>query len=345
MIKKIIDLRSDTVTKPSPEMREQMISAEVGDDVFEEDPNINLLQKKVAGLLGMESGLYVPSGTMSNQLAIKTHTQPGQEIICDKNCHIYNYEGGGISFLSGCQVNPLIGENGIIKVKEIEDAIRPDDIHAPPTSLIALENTHNRAGGRIFPLEEIKKIRILSIKRKIPLHLDGARLFNASVATGIPISEYGKYFDSVSICFSKGLGAPVGSVLSGGKEFIKKARHYRKVFGGGMRQAGILASACLFALENNVKRLKEDHDNATLLAQEIKDLSGLYIDLKQVETNILMIYVRHSKYTSNSLVEKLHEEGVASLAIDNQRIRVVTHLNISRDDIIQTANIFKKILG
>ena len=197
----------------------------------------------------------------------------------------------------------------------------------------------------MLTLEEIKKIRILSIKRKIPLHLDGARLFNASVATGIPISEYGKYFDSVSICFSKGLGAPVGSVLSGGKEFIKKARHYRKVFGGGMRQAGILASACLFALENNVKRLKEDHDNATLLAQEIKDLSGLYIDLKQVETNILMIYVRHSKYTSNSLVEKLHEEGVASLAIDNQRIRVVTHLNISRDDIIQTANIFKKILG
>lgn len=339
-----IDLRSDTVTRPGPGMREVIARADVGDDVYNEDPTVNLLQERVAELMGKEDALYLPSGTMSNQIAIKTHTQPGQEVICEENCHIFNYEGGAPAFLAGVQMRPLRGKYGVLDVDDVKNAIREDNLHLPPTGLICVENTHNRAGGTIYPLDNIFAIANLAAQKGIPLHLDGARLMNAVVATGIPAREYASYFDSISLCFSKGLGAPIGSVLSGSKEFIAKARRYRKIFGGGMRQVGILAAACLYALDNNVKRLAEDHENAKLLAEKLKNISGIFIDMKQVQTNMVMIHVRHKKYNSVSLSKALLAHGVAANAVDDERIRAVTHLDISRKQILEVINIFQKLM-
>lgn len=339
-----IDLRSDTVTRPSPEMRAAIARAAVGDDIYGEDPTVNLLQKRVAELLGKETALFVPSGTMSNQLAVKVHTQPGQEVICEENCHIYNYEAGAPAFLSGVQMHPLTGEYGVLAPEAVAAAIRPANLHSPPTALICLENTHNRAGGTIYPLENIAGISRLTGQQGIRLHLDGARLLNAVVETGIPAKDYASYFDSVSLCFSKGLGAPVGSALAGKAEFIEKARKYRKIFGGGMRQAGILAAACLYALDHNVNRLKEDHANARLLAEGLKKVPGIFIDRKQVQTNMVMIYVRHSRYDSVSLSEEIRKRGLAANAVDRERIRAVTHLDITRDQILEAVDIFTEIL-
>jgi threonine aldolase len=339
-----IDLRSDTVTKPSPEMRRAMAQAEVGDDVYGEDPTVNLLQERVAELLRKEAALFVASGTMSNQVAIKAHTSPGQEVICEENCHIFNYEAGAPSLLSGVQLRPLKGNHGVMDVREIENAIHGNDLHSPPTGLICLENTHNRAGGTIYPLQEIAEVSRLAALRGIPIHLDGARLMNAVIATGIPAREWASYFDSVSICFSKGLGAPVGSVLAGTQKYIDRARRFRKIFGGAMRQVGILASACIYTLDNNVERLQEDHANAHLLAEELKNLPGIFIDLKHVQTNMVMIHVRHPKYNSVTLSQELLKWGLAANAVDAERIRAVTHLDVNRQQILEAVNIFRKIL-
>jgi len=340
-----IDLRSDTVTKPSPEMRAAMLKAEVGDDVYGEDPTVNLLQEKVAALLGKEAALYVPSGTMSNQIAIKCHTQPGDEIICEYESHIYTYEASGAAFNSLVMPRPIKGKYGVMALDEVVKAIRPvNNIHAGQTRLIEVENTHNRAGGTVYPLEEIQRLSEVAIAHNIPMHLDGARLLNAVEYTGIPAHEYTKYFASVSLCLSKGLGAPVGSVLSGSHEFIAKALRIRKILGGAMRQVGILAAAGLYALENNVERLKVDHENAYTLAEGLKKVHGLFIDQQQVQTNMVMIYLRDTRWTTPQFVQALLSHGVAMNAVDHERLRAVTHLNVNRAQIEETISVFKTIL-
>lgn len=337
----IVDLRSDTFTKPSPAMREAIARAEVGDDVFGEDPTVNLLQEKVASMMGKEAGLFVASGTMGNQVAINGLTQPGDEVILESHAHIFYYEAGAPALLSGVQLHTLPGHNGVITAKQVEDAIRPDNSHFPPTRLICLENTHNRAGGKIYPLEEVRRIRDVADAHGIKMHLDGARLWNASVATGIPLEEYARYFDSVSVCFSKGLGAPVGSLIVGSEDFISRAHRYRKIYGGGMRQVGILAAAALYAVENNVERLAEDHRNARKLAETAAVLPGFSVDLDSVQTNIVIMEVDGAKYTAQQIVEVLEEQGILILAIGPAKLRAVTHLDISEEGIDRAIHVFK----
>ncbi|MCK5520852.1 MAG: low specificity L-threonine aldolase, partial [Candidatus Marinimicrobia bacterium] len=263
----MIDLRSDTITKPSQKMLDTMIKAEVGDDVLGDDPGIIQLQNKVSKMFGKEAGLFVPSGTMSNQIAIKIHTQPGTEIICDGGAHIYNFEGGAPGFLSGVQIRPIYSQYGILDPAEVENQIRPgDNVHFAPTALIEVENTHNRGGGTLTDIDTISALKKIADKYSLAMHLDGARIWNAHVATGIPFSEYGKYFDTISVCFSKGLGAPVGSMLLGSENHINTGKRYRKIFGGGMRQAGYLAAAAEYGIDNNLERMNEDHANAKLFA-------------------------------------------------------------------------------
>ena len=261
-MKEWIDLRSDTVTKPTPAMRKAMAEAEVGDDVFGEDPTVNALQEKVAKILGKEASIFVPSGTMANQLAIKSHTQPGDEVIIEATSHPYNFEAGASAALSGIQFYCLKGIRGILDASQIEEAIRPDDHHFPVTRLICLENTHNRGGGSVYPIKKIAEISRFAKSKGLLLHLDGARLWNASVAAGIKPQEYAQWADSVSVCLSKGLGAPIGSLVAGSKTFIDRVHRFRKMFGGGMRQVGIIAAAGIYALDHHIGRLKEDHENA-----------------------------------------------------------------------------------
>ncbi|MBL7959573.1 low-specificity L-threonine aldolase [bacterium] len=338
---KTIDLRSDTVTKPSPDMRAAMAAAEVGDDVFGEDPTVNELQQVVARMFDKEAGLFVPSGTMGNQLAVKTHTQPGNEIILEADAHIFKYEAGAAGMLSGVITKILPGTNGVLSADQIDRSVNNlDDIHAAPTGLIALENTHNRAGGTIYPIEEIKRISDVAHRRNIPLHLDGARVMNACVASNIKPLEYGKFFDSISICLSKGLGAPAGSVLVGTKPFIDKARYFRKAFGGGMRQVGILAAAGLYALRHNVDKLREDHLKARKLAESISELKSFTIDLPTVQTNIVIFSVKTG--TSYDIIDKLKLQGILAIPFSDVKIRFVTHLDVSMDDIDHTISILKK---
>ncbi len=339
----MIDIRSDTVTKPSKGMREMMANAEVGDDVFGEDPTVNRLQEYVADLLGKEAALYVPSGTMANQISINAHTQPGNEVICESGCHLFNYEAGGPALLSGVMLRTLDGKKGSLSAEQIEENIRPDNSHFAQTTLITLENTHNRAGGTIFPFEEIKKISALAKDRKIKIHLDGARLMNAVVATGIKASEWTSYFDSASICLSKGLGAPVGSVIAGSGEFIQKAHRYRKTYGGGMRQSGVIAAAGIYALENNMERLSDDHDNARKFAEGISALDGISVDLDWVQTNIVMIDIDPSRGTGAEWVEALDAGGVAILATAPQRLRAVFHLDVSSEDTNRVVESFNTV--
>jgi threonine aldolase len=341
---KIIDLRSDTVTKPSREMREFMMIAEVGDDVFGEDPTVNKLQEKVAELLGKEAALFVPSGTMGNQLCIKAHTQPWDEIICDKDAHIYNYESGSIAGLSHVQVIPLNGKNGIFTAEQVEEAIRPEAYYLPKTKLVCIENTHNRGGGTIFPIDEIQRIKQVVDKYNLKFHLDGARLWNASIATGISLKEYAQYFDSVSVCLSKGLGAPVGSVIAGSKEFIKIAHRYRKAWGGGMRQAGILAAAGLFAIEHNFQRLAEDHRRAKYFAEEISKISRVKIDLETVQTNIVLFEVEGLTAAEVCQIVKNNSKTGSSLLLSIGKkylVRALTHLDVNDDDIEEAIKILK----
>lgn len=340
----VVDLRSDTVTKPTPAMRRVMADAEVGDDVYGEDPSVNRLQEYVADLLGQEAALFVPSGTMANQIAIHCHTQPGDELICEAQSHILDYEMGGAAALSGVSARPLAGEAGVITAAQIAAAIRPPVYYFPRTRLVVLENTHNLAGGTVWPLPEIQKIRDLAVSTSLRMHLDGARLWNACVAGGLAPSQYAGLFDSVSVCFSKGLGAPVGSALVGSQEFIAAARRCRKRFGGGMRQAGILAAAALFALEHNRDRLAEDHAHAVQLAQALAEMPGLRVDLARVQTNIVMIDVIDPKREAAAISAALKLEGVWVSSAGIRRLRAVTHYEITAGDLARTLEVFRRVL-
>jgi threonine aldolase len=327
----IIDMRSDTVTRPTPAMRAAMADAPVGDDVFGDDPTVNKLEEKVADFLGKEAAVYVPSGTMSNQIAVHVHTQPGDELLCDVNCHIYNYEAGGPAVLSGVTCRTLDGDFGILDVSQVEGCIRnPDDVHLVRTRMVALENTHNRGGGRIYPVEKIEAISQWARKHGLIMHLDGARLWNAIVATGIRARAWAQHFDTVSVCFSKGLGAPVGSALAGPKEIIAKARRTRKLFGGGMRQAGMLAAACIYAMDHHVERLADDHRNAQILAQAIADTPGLTLEPPEVDTNLVWFRVDPSLGTAQDIKLRMKEAGILVSAAGPQKIRACTHLDVSR---------------
>jgi threonine aldolase len=337
----MIDFRSDTFTKPTPGMLQMMFKAEVGDDVFNEDPAINKLQAMLAEKFGMEAGLFCASGTMSNQIAIKCHTQPGDEVICDKLSHVYIYEGGGIAFNSGCQVKPLEGNLGRINASQVAEAINPNDIHKAKTQLVSLENTANRGGGSCYELSDIQQIKEVCLENNLKLHLDGARLFNAIVAKGEDPKEYGHIFDSISICLSKGLGAPVGSVLLGSKEFINKARRVRKVFGGGMRQAGYLAAAGIFALENNIERLALDHRHAQQIVSALKEkeFTG---SMFPVETNIIIFEVK-GKYSAKSLTEKFKENNILVMAISPTQIRMLLHLDVTEEMVQKTITVIENL--
>lgn len=338
-----IDLRSDTVTKPSLEMRRAMFEAEVGDDVFGEDPTANLLQQEMAGLLGKEKALFVPSGVMGNQLCLKAQTEPGDEVILEYDSHIFNYETTAPSIISGVQLHPLPGTRGVITKDQIQEAVRPRAYYLPRTTLLCLENTHNRAGGTIFPLDEIERIRRLAGEMGLKMHLDGARLWNASVVTGVPLLDYCKHFDSVSVCFSKGLGAPVGSAIAGSADFIERAHRYRKILGGGMRQIGILAAAALYAVKHNIARLKEDHENAKYLAQELSHLKILKVDLEVVQTNIVIIDVRKTGRSVDEVLKMLRERGVLLTPAKQMSVRAVTHLDITRDQVQRAVEVFRQL--
>lgn len=337
----MIDYRSDTVTKPTQGMLAFMQSAPVGDDVFGEDPSINSLERITAAKFGMEAGLFCPSGTMTNQLAIKTHTQAGDEVICDELSHIYQYEGGGIAFNAGCSVKLLQGDRGRLTAEQVLAGINPEDVHKPISRLVSLENTTNRGGGACYDFSHFEAIRKVTEQHNLALHLDGARIFNAIVQNNEASVDYGKVFDSISVCLSKGLGAPVGSVLVGTDAFIKKARRWRKVFGGGMRQAGYLAAAGIYALEHHVERLAEDHKHAKILSETLvtKDFVKSILG---VETNIVIATIG-GKYTATSLATALKDKGVLAIAMTPTQIRFVFHLDITEMDLAKTIDIINAL--
>lgn len=336
-----IDYISDTVTRPTPAMKEAMFSAPVGDDVFSEDPSINELESIAAQMFGKEAALFCLSGTMTNQIAIKCHTQPGDEVICDENAHIYQYEGGGIAFNAGASVKLIAGDRGRISAAQVQNAINADDIHKARTSLVCLENTSNRGGGSCYDFDEIIKIKKVCTDANLKLHLDGARLFNALIAKGETTLQYGKIFDSISICLSKSLGCPVGSLLIGDSVFIKKARRIRKIFGGGMRQAGYLAAAGIYALQHHINRLEEDHKHAKMLAEAIAKKEFVKMVLP-VETNIL-IFELMDTMTAPQLVEVFKKYNIRSYAIAPNRVRLVVHLDITKEMINQTIQIISTL--
>lgn len=324
----IVDLRSDTVTRPTAAMRRAIAEAEVGDDVFGDDPTINRLQGRVAELLGKEAAIFVPSGSMANQTAIRAQTEPGDEIIAHADSHIYHYEAGAPAALSGCSLRLLSGERGLFDAAAVRAAVRPPDSHYPRSRLIVVENTHNRGGGSIWSVEEIQRIREVAGEFGLRMHLDGARLMNACVARGLRPTDYAVHFDTVSMCFSKGLGAPVGSAVAGSREIIARVHRFRKMFGGGMRQAGILAAAALYALDHHVERLAEDHANARRLAEALSHMAGLSTDPADTETNIVYFDVEPRLGTGKALCDALRERGVWMLSVAPQRVRAVTHLDV-----------------
>lgn len=335
-----IDYRSDTQTRPGKKMLEAMFEAPVGDDVFGEDPTVNELERFSAEMFGMESAVFCPSGTMTNQIAIKCHTQPGDEVICDVSSHIYQYEGGGIAFNSAASVKLLYGNKGRITAQQVLESINADDVHKAHTRLVSLENTSNRGGGSCYEMDEIRKIREVCDQNNLILHLDGARLFNALVEKKQTPEEYGQLFHSISICLSKSLGCPVGSLLLGKKDFIKKARRVRKVFGGGMRQAGYLAAAGLYALKNNVERLQKDHEHAKQIAEALKkkDFVG---EMLPVETNIIIFAVKQP-WTAKSFVEKLKEFDILGHPVSSTQIRLVLHLDITPGMVQKTIDVINQ---
>jgi threonine aldolase len=330
--KAALDFRSDTVTRPTPEMRRAMAEAEVGDDVYGEDPTINRLEERAAQIFGREASIFVPTGTMGNQIAIKIHTHHGQEIICEERGHIFNYEMVTLATFSGCLVRPIYGEDGMLTWSEIKKRIAPGIYYKAQTGLISLENTHNMAGGTVYPQDVADEICDRAHETGLPVHLDGARVFNAASALGRPVAEVTKKFDSVMFCLSKGLGAPVGSMLVGSKAFIEKARRYRKALGGGMRQAGVLAAAGLIALEKMPARLKEDHDNARFMAEGLAQVPGIKIDPKKVATNILVFNISGTGMNTADFSRKLAERNVLAAGIDPENMRFVTHMDVSRSD-------------
>jgi threonine aldolase len=341
----MIDLRSDTITRPTSAMREAIAQAAVGDDVFGEDPSVNRLQEMTAELLGKEGALFVPSGTMANQLAIRSHTAHGDEIIIEGNAHPVNSEVAAAAALSGVQFRTLMGERGVLTAVQVEAAVRPPDIHRPPSRLVCLENTHNQGGGSIYPLDEIRRIRAVANKHGLVMHLDGARLMNACAATGIRPAEYAGPFDSVSICLSKGLGAPVGSLLAGSHDFIYRGRRFRKMFGGGMRQAGILAAAGIYALEHHIDRLVDDHRNARRMAEALSQLSGISLNPAHVQTNILVMDIGPSGLAPAEAAKLLREHNTLVLPFGPTHLRAVTHLDVDADDIDRAIGAFQRVFG
>jgi threonine aldolase len=344
MTQPLIDLRSDTVTKPTPGMRAAMQAAEVGDDVYHEDPTVNLLEERVAALLGKEAALFVPSGTMSNQVAVKAHTQPGDELICEEYCHIYNWEACAPAILSGVTCRTVEADYGILELDQLRDKVRPVNDHMVRTRLVCLENTHNHGGGRIFPLEKVAAIGGWARQLGLRMHLDGARLWNAVAATGVPAATWAKHFDSVSVCFSKGLGAPVGSALCGPKDFITYGRRVRKIFGGAMRQAGVLAAAALYALEHHVERLTEDHRNAQVIAQAIADVPGLRLTPPDPETNLVWFAIEPELGTAAEVAATLKARGVLVGVSGPQVCRACTHLDVSAAQAERAAETIRQAL-
>jgi threonine aldolase len=337
----MIDYRSDTFTKPSPQMLEAMFTAQVGDDVYGEDPTVSKLETMSAEMFGMEAALFCPSGTMTNQIAIKCHTLPGDEVICDHLSHVYIYEGGGIALNSASSVRPIFGNRGRITAEQVIEAINPDDIHKPRTSLVSLENTANRGGGSCYDFAELQLIEEVCNEHNLALHLDGARLFNAIVAKGETPTQYGEVFDSISICLSKGLGTAVGSVLIGTSELIKKARRIRKVFGGGMRQAGYLAAGGLYALENNIDRLADDHRHANMIAEALlkKEFVG---GMLPVDTNIIIFDVNGS-LTPTAFAGKMGENEIKVTVISKTQIRIVLHLDVTEEMVLKTIKVIEQL--
>jgi threonine aldolase len=344
-LNRIIDLRSDTVTRPTPRMRQAMLVAEVGDDVFGEDPSVNELQERVAKILGKEAALFLVSGTMGNQLAIKAQTQPGDEVIIEATSHAMNFEAGAGAVLSGVQFYGIPGCRGIFDVAQVEAAIRVDDIHFPVTRLVVIENTHNRGGGTIFPLQKIHKVRELASARGLRMHMDGARLWNACIASGISPTEYAAPFDSVSVCLSKGLGCPVGSLIAGSRDFIKRAHRFRKMVGGGTRQAGVLAAAGIYALDHHFQRLEEDHRKAKRLAQGLANIKNIIINPQDVETNIIYFETSPDGRSAQEIAAALKERGVLVHPAAKNLIRSVTHMDVSFDQIDHALNVIEAVMG
>lgn len=334
----MIDLRSDTVTKPTEKMRKAACDAPVGDDVYGEDPSVIKLEEKAAEILGKEAALFVTSGTQGNQIAVLTHCRPGTEVIIEADAHIFYYEGAAISAFAGVQPRTIKGTKGALNADDVRLAIRPDDIHFPETSLICIENTHNRAGGAILSLNDMKSVYDVAVSNQVPLHLDGARLFNACAASGISAEAYAAQTDTVQICLSKGLGAPVGSIIAGPTDFIKRARKWRKRLGGGLRQAGIIAEPGYIALTEMRERLQDDHHHAMMLKEAFQGMDGLVVE-NDVDTNILILNVEKSGYNALNFLEEMKASGVAANAVGPNAIRLTTHYDVSRKDIMQTIEI------
>ena len=340
----MIDLRSDTVTKPSDEMRKAMYNAEVGDDVYKEDPTVNELEKHVAELLGKEAALYVPSGVMGNQICLNVHTNPSDEVICEADAHIFQYESGSPAALSGIQLYPVKGNNGIIDPESVKPLVRPASAYYMPRSkVLEVENTHNRAGGTVYSVNQIEALKKVADEFNLKFHLDGARLWNASVATNTSLDKYCSYFDSVSVCLSKGLGAPIGSIIAGSKDFITEAFRVRKGWGGGMRQVGILAAAGLYAVKNNISRLEEDHEKAKILAKSINHSGNFEINMSNVQTNILIF--KPLKISVEESLKRCEENGLLLSVGQVGTLRAVTHLDVSFDDIETACEIINKIFN
>jgi threonine aldolase len=344
MPERLIDLRSDTVTRPSPAMRRAMAEAEVGDDVFGEDPTIRALEEALAERLGKESALFVPSGTMANQIAIGLHAKPGDELICDSTSHVYVWECGGIARHWGVTTRTVNPKAALLTRSDLDGLIRPDDPHYVRTRLISLENTHNRGGGRVHPLEQIREIRDWARAHSVAMHLDGARLYNAVVKSELPAERWAKEFDTVSICFSKGLGAPVGSALAGTRDHMREAHRLRKLLGGGMRQAGILAAGALFALNHHVERLAHDHEHAQILATAIRETPGLRLECDPVETNLIWFVIDVSRGNATESAAELRSEGVLVAALGPQVLRACTHLDVSREDVQHAASVIQRVM-
>jgi threonine aldolase len=340
-----IDLRSDTVTRPSAAMRRAMAEAEVGDDVFLEDPTLNRLQQRAAEVFGREAALFVPSGSMGNLTCLMAHTRPGQEVVCESNGHIYNYEMGAIAALGGVLPRIVHGTDGLLTWDVIAPAIRPRVYYRPQTSLICLENTVNMAGGTVYRTSVVEEICDRAHEQDIHVHLDGARVFNAATCLNEPVAAMTRKFDSVQFCLSKGLGAPVGSMIVGSREFVERCRPIRKMLGGGMRQAGVLAAAGILALEEGPKRLQVDHDNARVLAEKLSTIPGIGLDPSKVRTNIVIFSVKPSGLTSAQFLEKCAARGLQAVAVDADRVRMVTHLDVSRDDIDKAAGVVASVVA
>ena len=339
-----IDLRSDTVTRPTPAMRRAMFEAQVGDDVYGEDPTVNRLQEVAAALLGKEAALFLPSGTQANQVAVLSHAGRGEEVIVEAESHVFYYEAAGIAALAACQARTVPGRNGAMDLDRVEAAIRPDNIHFPRTALICVENTHNRAGGAVLPREHLEELSGLARRHGVPVHMDGARVFNAAVAQGRPVAEIVAGVDSVMFCLSKGLAAPVGALLAGSEAFVARARRNRKLLGGGMRQAGILAAAGLVALDTMVDRLAEDHANARELARGLASMDGLHVALDTVQTNIVLLEVTDPAWDAPGLVAALEGVGVLCSAFGPRRIRLVTHCDVTKQDVPEALGRIEQVL-